>query len=296
MLVAAIAPAAAIAGPCDEGPATPAAVNGVTIDTMEWSPFRRPEVGWAIYAPRIAAEIGATCPPASPGFAAALTIWQARNRLPTSGVVDVPTFAAMNTKWTLARPFVMQTRGGQCPEPPEPALLATATPAESYGGKTIQLRADALSAWRRMTAAARANVPGLKQDRNWLTIFSGFRAPVDDDLRCATDGNCQGVVRATCSSHRTGLGIDAYVGHADGLRPDSSDDANRRAMVATPVYRWLVANAARFGFINYVFEPWHWEYSPPGGQTPAAAPAPTKPSPARVTLRLPVDERGAARQ
>ena len=29
----------------------------------------------------------------------------------------------------------------------------------------------------------------------------------------------------------------------------------------TAVYRWMVANAARFGFVNYPFEPWHWEWT-----------------------------------
>ena len=27
-----------------------------------------------------------------------------------------------------------------------------------------------------------------------------------------------------------------------------------------PAYRWLVRYAARFGFVNYAFEPWHWEW------------------------------------
>jgi LAS superfamily LD-carboxypeptidase LdcB len=42
---------------------------------------------------------------------------------------------------------------------------------------------------------------------------------------------------------------------------DSSADENRRWQAATPAYRWLVANAARFGFVNYPFEPWHWEWT-----------------------------------
>ena len=38
-------------------------------------------------------------------------------------------------------------------------------------------------------------------------------------------------------------------------------------MVAAPAYRWLVANADRFGFVNYPFEPWHWEWT---GEPPKA--------------------------
>ncbi|MBC7520085.1 MAG: peptidase M15, partial [Sandarakinorhabdus sp.] len=168
---------------CDIGPAPAAAANAVSLSTLEWAPFRRPEIGWAIYAPRVAAEIGTICGPTTPGFAAALQRWQSANNFAASGVVDVPSFAAMNMRWTLARQFVMQTRGGACPEPPVAAALATATPGESYGGKTITVRADALTAWRRLVAAARRDLPGLRRDRRWLTIFSGFRPPLDDDLR-----------------------------------------------------------------------------------------------------------------
>ena len=111
-----------------------------------------------------------------------------------------------------------------------------------------------------MVTAAHASLPS--RDRQWFTIFSGIRDPAADDARCLIEGNCQGVTRAFCSAHRTGLAVDLHVGHAPGFGPDSSDDSNRRAMVRTPAYRWLVANAARFGFVNYIFEPWHWEWSP----------------------------------
>jgi D-alanyl-D-alanine carboxypeptidase len=248
---------------CGAGPADAAAANAASLETMAFAPFRRPETGWAVYAPRVAAEIGTACPADSPGFAAALGVWQAAHKLPATGVMDIESFAAMNGKWTLARPWVQATRHGGCPEAPAAETLATADPSESYGGKTIQLTAETLAGWRALMAAAKAEVPGLAADPRWLTVFSGFRAPDDDAARCLTDNNCDGTVRAVCSAHRTGIAIDAYVGEAPGLRPDSSEDANRRAMTATPVYRWLVANAARFGFINYVFEPWHWEYAAP---------------------------------
>jgi D-alanyl-D-alanine carboxypeptidase len=258
---------------CDVGPAAAAAANAASLTTLAWSPFRRPEVGWEIYAPRVAVEIGTICGPATPAFAAALQRWQAANKMVPTGVLDVPTFAAMNTRWTLSRRFVQQMRGGACPEPPAATALATATPAESYGGKTIQLRSDALAQWRRLVTAIRHDNPGLARDPRWLTIFSGFRLPLDDDVRCMIDNNCQGVTRANCSAHRTGLAMDVYVGQAVGLRPDSSDDANRRFMASTTVYRWLVTNAGRFGFANYVFEPWHWEWNDPAAAPPPAPPA-----------------------
>ena len=41
---------------------------------------------------------------------------------------------------------------------------------------------------------------------------------------------------------------------------DSTDVHSRRYMSQTPTYRWLVKNAGRFGFVPYVYEPWHWEW------------------------------------
>lgn len=248
----------AAAARCDAGPASAALANAASLETLEFAPFHRPETGWAVYAPRVAAEIDTRCRPATLGFAAALARWQGAHGLPATGVVDIESFAAMNGRWTAARPFVVETAGGECPPPP--AALATARAGESYGGKTIQLRADALAAYQRLVTAARRQVPGLKPGDDWLRLFSGYRDPDADALRCAAEGNCQGVMRASCSAHRTGLAMDMDMGAAPGFPPDSSDDANRRYMVQTPVYRWMVRNAGRFGFVNYVFEPWHWEW------------------------------------
>jgi LAS superfamily LD-carboxypeptidase LdcB len=125
----------------------------------------------------------------------------------------------------------------------------------------VLLRPAALAAWRQLVAAARALVPELAADKRLLTIFSAYRSPDYDDARCAREQNCQGIVRAACSAHRTGLAMDLYLGAAPGFAPDSSDDANRLFISRSPAYRWLVANAARFGFVNYAFEPWHWEWT-----------------------------------
>ena len=50
------------------------------------------------------------------------------------------------------------------------------------------------------------------------------------------------------------------VGAAPGYTVDSAADPNRLHMSRTLAYQWLVENAERFGFVNYVFEPWHWEW------------------------------------
>ncbi|WP_370526413.1 D-alanyl-D-alanine carboxypeptidase family protein [Caulobacter sp. RHG1] len=257
-------PLAGASEACDatDAPGSAAAVNAASLSTLVWTPFGKPETGWETYAPRIAAEIGTTCAPGSNGFASALARWQGAHGQARTGVLDPAAFGVMLTGWHLARPFVRVNREGMCPGAPLEANLAQAAPKESYGGKAIRLRPGALDAYRRMTAEAKA--AGVLRRPEALTIFSGFRAPDADAQRCARDNNCQGLSRTICSAHRTGLAMDVFIDAAPGFGPDSSADANRLAMSRSPLYRWMVVNAGRFGFVNYAYEPWHWEWTGEG--------------------------------
>lgn len=246
---------------CRTGPAAAAQANAGSVRSLAWSPFGRPEIGWETYAPLVAREIGTGCGPESRGFAAALATWQAGQRLPADGMMSDPVFARLKAVFQTRRPFLLLSTRQICPPPPDEASLSGAAPGEGYAGKPILLRPAALAAYRRLAAAARAEDPRIAADPRNLTIFSGYRSPTADSARCTAEGNCNGLVRANCSPHRTGLAIDVYVGQAPGFRPDSSADDNRRLMSQTPTYRWLVANADRFGFVPYPFEPWHWEWT-----------------------------------
>jgi hypothetical protein len=299
---------------CQSGaaPDSAAAVNAASLSTLVWSPFGRGEVGWEIYAPRVAHEIETACSPGTQRFAAALARWQNGHGLKPTGTFDPDTFKAMLVRWHQARPFVKVNGQGVCPGAPAVATLSTAKPGEAYGGKTIQLRPGAMDAYRRMVAEAKA--AGVLHDPRALTIFSGFRDPDADAARCARDNNCQGVVRTICSAHRTGLALDLFIAAAPGFGPDSSNDTNRLIMTRSDVYRWMVANAARFGFVNYAFEPWHWEWTgepmlpgvpisslpqagsgnpgdplltPPAAPAPAVAPRPGRPPQAPQPSRAP---------
>jgi len=142
---------ASLAAACAAGPADAAAANAASLETLAFASFRRPEFGSATYAPKVAAEIGSTCPEDSPGFAAALAGWQAAHKLAATGIMDIESFVAMNRKWTRTRPFVLETAHSGCPEPPDPALPAPASGAQNYGGKTITLRADWLAIFSRLS-------------------------------------------------------------------------------------------------------------------------------------------------
>lgn len=246
---------------CDTGLTAAAYANAASLGSLAWSPFGRAETGWATYAPLIGREIATACAPDSPGFAAALAAWEDHQGLRADGVMSAAVFGRLKGVIQMRRPFVRLSAQGVCPAAPPESTLAWSSVGEGYGGKRIALRLGALTAWRTMAAAARAEDPAIAADPRNLTIFSGYRSPDADAARCAAEHNCNGTVRATCSAHRTGLAMDLYVGQAPGFGPDSSADPNRAFMSRTPTYRWLVANAARFGFVPYPFEPWHWEWT-----------------------------------
>lgn len=242
-----------------EGWQDAAQANADSLVYLQWAPFRRPEVGWEVYAPLIQKEVGTACPANSEGFAAAVAAWQRAQRMAPDGLISEPVFLSMKSVVQTRREFVRATADGACPETSN--LIAQARLDEGYSGKTVWLRPTALAAYRRMVQAARAEVPEIAADPRNLTIFSGYRSPSADAARCLAEGNCDGIVRARCSAHRTGLAADIYVGQAPGFGPDSSADPNRLFMTRTATYRWLLANAGRFGFVNYPFEPWHWEWT-----------------------------------
>lgn len=60
-----------------------------------------------------------------------------------------------------------------------------------------------------------------------------------------------------CSPHHTGRAIDILV---NGSAGDSSVYSQQRL---SNTFQWLINNAAKYGFYNYINEPWHWEYNPP---------------------------------
>ena len=263
---------------CDAGAAewaAPAWANAASFERMEWAPYGAAEWGWATYLPLIQNELGTDCPPASPVFARALATFQAAYGLPPNGWFDPATFQVFRGVWQERRPFVMaRVRQEPCPDPPPLYQLGYLVAEEEHADRlTRLLRRDVLDAYRRMVAAARAEVPEIDADRELLQIFSGFRDPEADAARCAASGNCDGLRRAVCSPHRTGTAVDLYVGQLMDLGVDNTSPASRQHMSRGATYRWLVRNGGRFGFVPYAYEPWHWEWvSPTGGYVGPPAP------------------------
>jgi D-alanyl-D-alanine carboxypeptidase len=235
--------------------------NADSLRLMPLDLFGRAETGWAIYAPTIAVQVGAQCGPDTPAFAAAIARWSTARGLAGDGVVTPELLALLKADWQASRPFMALRGQDMCPEPPGDAALVPVPPELSDTDKPVLIRPGALAAWARLVRDARAQEPALAANPELLRIFSAFRSPAYDEARCARENNCQGLVRASCSVHRTGLALDVMLDFAPGFGPDSSADQNRLVMTQGVAYRWLVANARRYGFVNYAFEPWHWEWT-----------------------------------
>ena len=133
----------------------------------------------------------------------------------------------------------------------------------AYGKTPLhRLTAEALKA---LVCAARAD--GIKAPQLLPTGgLSGFRSPKQQEsLRSsseATHGSQnlgKWVAKPGFSAHQSGRAIDFYLGIPN--RRSNVEKLKKRA-----AYKWMVANAQRFGFYPYPAEPWHWEYNPPAAK------------------------------
>lgn len=133
-------------------------------------------------------------------------------------------------------------------------------PVQGTGGRKIPLHRLAANAWQALVAEARA--AGIKAPL--LLPASGYRSSKLQNqlwqkaqIRYGSDEKArQWVAPPGSSAHQSGRAIDFWLGFGISSK-------NVQKMRATPAYKWLVENAARFGFYPYPKEPWHWEYNPP---------------------------------
>jgi LAS superfamily LD-carboxypeptidase LdcB len=129
----------------------------------------------------------------------------------------------------------------------------------------LSLERQTYAAYKTMLHAAANDLKGsvnftkdgeLAPGEKFLTIVSGYRSREYQESLRRKEPTAGRAALAKFSVHSTGRAIDMYVGG----EPVTTKDANRMLQVQTPVYKWLVKNAAKFGFVPYFYEPWHWEY------------------------------------
>jgi hypothetical protein len=227
---------------------------------LEWSFGGKLQYGWDLYGPLICNMIGSGIEAAGSEFAMRLSLWQKENGLEPTGVLDGRTWSRMMSK--------LQSRRINSRLCPTPTQLVTIPISDCYDPtRAEELRSaepETFAAYKRMVAAAIADSSlGLQVSRGqlapnekFLKIISAFRSrEYQEQLRRQSPHSGRAGL-AINSPHFTGRALDLYVGG----EPVNTKDANRALQTQSAVYRWLVKNAARFGFQPYFYEPWHWEY------------------------------------
>src|SRR6266550_7757710 len=234
--------------------------NALLSTSLTWTFGSKKQQGWYLYTPLIKRLIDTKQDPAGVQFARAVARWQAKSALKPSGVIDEETLYAMIKTWQDAR---LKDRTVARPD-----QLFTAPLSDFYdptrAEELRQVERRTYAAYKRMVSAAVADRSlGLAHKRGdlasgekYLKIISAFRSPEYQEKLRRESPNSGSAGLAVNSPHFTGRALDLYVGG----EPVDTRDSNRALQVQTPVYRWLVRNAERFGFRPYCYEPWHWEY------------------------------------
>jgi len=235
--------------------------NARSLSGLTWMVDGKLQSSWGIYEPLIAETISATTEPSTPEFAAALSKWQSFHGADATGIFDESTFGTFTKYW-------QSLRLGRSDFPGLDKLISA--PITDFYDPTrdadlLQLERETYAAYKRMIAAASKDLARdvqftkdgqLAPGEKYLRIVSAFRSQeYQDKLRAKSPGSGRAAL-ALHSAHNTGQALDLYVGG----EPVATKDPNRLLQTQTPVYKWLVKNANRFGFYNYYYEPWHWEY------------------------------------
>lgn len=258
---AASAPPSSTSSSSSPSSANDAAENKRLMNELQWTFGGKAQRGWYLYVALIGKLINSDANPESEEFANAVRRWQNTVQLPTTGIINEETLLRMANTW--------QSRRRKDSTYPPPDRLLTAPSSDfwdiSRAEELRKVERDTYAAYKQMVAAAAADKSlGLKTDANGelapderrLRIVSAYRSrEYQDRLRQQTP-NAGRAGLAVNSPHFTGRALDLYIAGD----PVDTKDGNRFLQVNTPVYRWLVRNAERFGFYPYFYEPWHWEH------------------------------------
>ena len=241
-----------------------AAENAKLKMNLAWTFGGKAQTGWYLYEELISRLIESSAKAESGEFAEMLARWQKNAGLEPTGILNETTLMAIVKNWQANR---LKIRGYASPDE-----LMVAPPADFYDPSRAeelrQLQRNAYNAYKKMIAAAVADKSlnlasdgkgNLAASEKFLKIISAFRSKeYQEKLRRESPNSGRAGLAVNNSPHFTGRALDIYVGG----EPVETRDDNRAVQVQTPVYKWLVKNAATFGFKPYFYEPWHWEYAP----------------------------------
>jgi len=243
-------------------PFAEASMQNISLRTdLTWTFGSKQQHGWYLYDSLISQTFKIGFDASSPSFAGAIADWQKQKNLSATGILDENSWMALVSQWQANR------LKDKTPATPEQLLMAPSSewfdPEREPQNRMVEK--TTYEAYRQMLAAAIAD-PSLKlahtspndlaPTEKFFKLISGYRSrEYQEKLRRESPGAGTAGL-AINSPHFTGRALDLYVGGD----PVDTRDSNRAIQVNTPVYKWLVRNAERFGFRPYFYEPWHWEY------------------------------------
>ncbi|MDQ4123706.1 MAG: M15 family metallopeptidase [Acidobacteriota bacterium] len=232
-------------------------------NSISWTFGGKLQRGWYLYEALIGELIKTEKSAETPDFANALADWQKSTGLNPTGILDETVLAAIIKTWQSNR---LKFTGSASPDE---LVTAPATdfwdPARPEDLRKVER--EAYGAYKKMVAAAAADKSlnlktdgqgNLAAEEKFLKIVSAHRSREHQERLRAASPNSGRAGLAVNSPHFSGRALDIYVGG----EPVTTRDDNRALQIKTPAYRWLVKNAAKFGFKPYFYEPWHWEYAP----------------------------------
>lgn len=236
-------------------------------NNLVWMLGNKEQRGWYLYLPLIQHLMKTEHDADSNEFALSIETWQQENQLQPTGTLDETTLKQMIKSWQGQRIANKEIAA--------PEKLFDAPIADFYDStrdvNMLKVERETYLAYKRMVAEAikdptldlkTNDANELAPEEKRLKIISAFRSPeYQEKLRKASPNSGRAAL-ALFSAHFTGRALDIYVGG----EPVITKDQNRAVQINTPVYKWLVKNAARFGFYPYYYEPWHWEYVPENTQ------------------------------
>lgn len=107
----------------------------------------------------------------------------------------------------------------------------------------------------RVSGAWYSLIEAAKADGINLSVNSSFRSAGHQQKLWNKNPNSEEVARPGYSSHQAGVALD--FNNMSGKKNGST--CSNRATNSGAGYKWLVANAATYGFKQYAVEAWHWD-------------------------------------
>jgi LAS superfamily LD-carboxypeptidase LdcB len=238
-----------------------AAQNALLRNDLIWTFGSKQQHGWYLYDLLIGQTLNTSQDASTNDFASSIADWQEQKGLNADGVLDEDAWMALVAQW--------QSNRLKDKTPATPDQLLTAPAADFYDPERLpelrQVERSTYAAYKEMVAAAIADPTlnlartpqgNLAPEEKYFKIVSAFRSREYQEHLRQQSPNAGSAGLAVNSPHFTGRALDLYVGGD----PVDTKDSNRLIQVNSPVYKWLVRNAERFGFRPYFYEPWHWEY------------------------------------